>query len=259
MISHYLKPTLLTLAFLATTATYSQAQWLQHTINVSGVSTTSVFAGAPVGGIYSGIVTTTLSNIVDGGGASGVPGVAPANVPLSNLKTDFTNNYLVNSNGKFEAASFGQNDPGDTFKVTMNFGGLTNGYLPGKVTFALVDFDLGERLNNLKAFDALGNQINSGWLNPIAGSPTTAPGAFDLTVSDVVGSVNVANFGTYSFSAGAYNFSAKLVNLDADFQGFETNADIRTITFGYSNVSSGGTSTGYLIGIQAPVPEPSVT
>ena len=241
---------LLVLALSAAFAPISNAQWLQHTVVTTGLSTTAVFPGGA--GPYAGTVTTSVSNIFDGLG-NGVPGIGA--VPFTNLTPTLLANFPLNSNGAFEYMPVSFSDNGDSYDVTMNFTGLGSGYLPAGSVIALLDIDISEQMLGFKAFGPGNVQITTSWLTPLA-----APrDVFDWSNSLGDG-INPAFAASVSESGGVYDLLGMNINLDSAFQGFSSTENIESMTWHFTFPNPGpfnaGTG-GYAVAIGSPVPEPS--
>lgn len=113
---------------------------------------------------YAGTVSAALSNVTDGLGTIGVPGLDARLYANGDLTTSFQANYPVNNPDRsFTALANSYNDTGDSYTITVDFSGPMNGYLPAGSLFVILDWDILENYRDVKAFGGTG-QINTPWL-----------------------------------------------------------------------------------------------
>lgn len=225
----------------------AHAQWLTHT--GGGTSTVGTFAG--IGGAYAGTVRTQISKVIDGGN-DGVPGLVPGS--FGTTTAAFNVDYPLNQpGGTFDSLAFGYNHTRDSYLVVMDFGGLANGYLPAGSTIAIADLDIEEDFLNMRALDSTFSVIGSPWMSQYSG----LKGFLDYNDTD--GYQSNLTQPTWGFTTDHFDFVGIDDNESSGLIGFETQTDIRAITFGvqkhaatdYTHFGGAG------IGIAAAVPEPA--
>jgi hypothetical protein len=222
--------------------------WLEWSGSAGGPLTGSF----PGGGI-TGSATATSSNAIDGT-TNGV--VGPTASSFTNLTGTFITHY-GNGNPGTGLTTIGNpfNDTGDRYTVTMDFTGLSTGYLPAGSLFAFFDYDITESLEDLSAFAPGGSQINVAWLNAIAGTP----GYLDANTSggDESGAMSVPA-PTWTLTGGVYQVFGNAGNMDSGFSVYRTTTNISTISYTHflnTSTVTGGTGGGG-IAIGSDVPEP---
>lgn len=238
-------------AISASIAPRSEAQWLRHVPNNSfppGVATNAQFANPQPG--YTGPVAAKITNVISGVNP-GVPGITPN--PFTNLTPSFFSpgGFTTNPGGAFDYLNVGYNDSDDTFKVTINFTSLAAGYLPAGSIIAFLDVDNGENVLKLT-----GTGVTGAWLAPL--SPPQAYFDYDTAPGGVTPGLEAV----FSGSGPVYNLFGNGLNQDSAFQGFITTANIKSLSFVYSNTNAGtgqmlAGDLGIAIGMRA-IPEPSV-
>jgi hypothetical protein len=235
------------LAFAAVSAT--QAQWLEHTSVTTGVTTNSTFIGGS--GAYSGNVSSSISNVIDGM-SNGVPGILPGAQNL--LTPTFFANYPANPSGHLRFLNVTGNDSGDMYKVTMDFTGLSLGYLPAGTLVSFLDVDISEQVERLVAFDTTATQFSTPWLTPSSIS------VFDYDMSDGTDGIAPSQAAAVSNTGGMYQLSGTQVNQTATFQGFNTNQNLTKMEWTMSRPIGQLVAGGYGYGValkSQPVPEPA--
>ena len=242
------------LIVLLATAGQLQAGWITWTNSTTtpGLAASGVFAGGS--GAYSGTVSAALSDVTDGLGTAGVPGLDARLYVNGDLTTSFKANYPVNNpGGSFTALANSYNDSGDSYTITVDFSGLMNGYLPAGSLFAILDLDILENYRNVKAFGGTG-QINTPWL----AARTGTAGLLDWYNIDGDQTGSVAG-PTGSEALGVYQFVGPAGNYTSALAGFATTQDISSMSlfFDKSNNSPASPGTGgpgFSIGTEVPEP-----
>lgn len=244
---------LLRLAAVAAMATLpTQAGW----VNWTTTTPTNVVNGAFEGGTgaYTGTIVATRSN-VNAGINSGSPGLSGVNSGVT-VSPSFLTHYIPSSGGTLPRLQSAVNDTSETYDIEVNFTALSTGVLPIGTFFGVWDLDSQENLNNLTAFDSLGNQILTPWLSPVAGTPGFLDPELDID-SDRTGllaPVSVAEAGgVYTLQGPALNENGLLM--------FRTAAGVSRVTYSLSyrspgNIGGGGYNVVIGNDVNA-VPEPS--
>jgi hypothetical protein len=103
-------------------------------------------------------VTAAIGNRTAGGmfGAGGT----------ANLTTTFLTHFNPNQDGTLRVLAAVYNSAVDQYQITLDFSGLSGGFLPAGTIFSLADLDNAENFRGVKAYDPGGNQIQTAWLTP---------------------------------------------------------------------------------------------
>lgn len=169
------------------------------------------------------------------------PGIAPAVVAGG---SSFTGTWSAPAGGGWLGTFSGTgpypNSPAGASTTTWDFTTIGAGFLPGGTYFRFGDVDGGSENFVLRAYDSLGIQITSAWLD----------GAIFVSGSNPAEFVSNAMPG-WSFSGGTYTIDGSTVSgLNPTITvTLPTNVDIYSL-----QVDKSATNFGF--GLAAPVPEP---